>query len=143
MSTSDTKRIKKMAKTGFVYLFTSLFCILFGAVYEYFSHEVYSYFMLYAFVFPLVGGTLPFFGMAFSSMPIPNRVSQNLYHSGIAALTIGSLLKGALEIYGTTNRLISVYWILGILFVLVAILIYCLFPGKNKCSKMEYDDLDL
>lgn len=132
MSTSDIKRMKKMMGTGFVYLFISLFCILFGAVYESFSHEVYSYFMLYAFIFPLIGGTLPFFGMAFSSMPIPNRVSQNLYHSGIAALTTGFLFKGALEIYGTTNRLVSVYWILGIVFILTAIFIYCLFQGKKQ-----------
>lgn len=143
LSISDIKRMRKMARTGFVYLFISMFCILFGAVYESFSHGVYSYFMLYAFVFPLVGGVFPFFGMAFSSMPVPNRVSQNLYHSGIAALTTGFLFEGALEIYGTTNRLVSVYWILGTLFILMAIFIYCLFQGKNKCSKMENDDLDL
>lgn len=143
MSTSDIKRMKKMMGTGFVYLFISLFCILFGAVYESFSHGVYSYFMLYAFVFPLVGGVLPFFGMVFSSMPIPNRASQNLYHSGIASLTTGFLFEGALEIYGTTNRLVLVYWILGILFILMAIFIYCLFLGKTKCSKMENDDFDL
>lgn len=143
LSTSDIKRMKKMTGIGFVYLLISRFCILFGAVYEYFSHEVYSYFMLYAFVFPLVDGAFPFFAMTFSSMLIPNRVSQNLYHSGIAALTTGFLFEGALEIYGTTNRLVSVYWILGILFVLAAILIYCLFQGKNKCVKMENNELDL
>lgn len=143
LSTSDIKRMQEMARTGFVYLFISLFCVLFGAVYEVFSHEVYSYFMLYAFVFPLVGGVLPFFGMAFNRMPVPNRATRNLYHSGIAALTTGFLFEGALEIYGTTNRLVSVYWILGILFILMAILIYCLFLGKTKCSKMENDNLDL
>lgn len=132
-----------MNKTGFIYLLISMFCILFGAVYEYFSHEVYSYFMLYAFVFPLAGGALPFFAMAFCRIPMPNRASRNLYHSGIAALTIGSLFEGVLEIYGTTNRLVSVYWILGILFVLTSVFIYCLFHGKNKHSKIDNDDLDL
>lgn len=143
MSISDIKRMQKMARTGFVYLFISLLCILFSAVYESFSHGVYSYFMLYAFVFPLVGGVLPFFGMAFSSMAIPNRVSRNLYHCGIAAFTTGVLFEGALEIYGTTNRLVSVYWILGILIISTAIFIHCLFRGKAKCSKMENDDFDL
>lgn len=143
MSTSDINCIKKAAKISFVYLLVSLFCLLFGAVYELFSYGVYSYFMLYAFVFPLIGGTLPFFGMIFCRMPTPNRISQNLYHSGIAALTTGSLVKGALEIYGTTNRLVSVYWILGILFLATALFIYCLFQRKNKCSKMENDYLDL
>lgn len=143
LSTSDIKRMQKMARTGFVYLFISMFCILFGAVYEFFSHGVYSYCMLYAFAVPLVGGVLPFFGMAFSRMTVPNRVSLNLYHSGIAALTTGFLFDGALEIYGTTNRLVSVYWILGILFILTAIFLYCLFQGKTKCSNVENDALDL
>lgn len=143
LSTSDINRMKDMAKTGFVYLFISMFCILFGAIYEYFSHEVYSYFMMYAFVIPLVGGVLPFFGMAFYRIPIPNRAARNLYHSGIVALTTGSLFEGVLEIYGTTNRLVWVYWILGSLFILTAIFIYYLFQRKNKRSKMENDNLDL
>ena len=37
-----------MAKTGFAYLLAALFCALFGFVYERFSHEVYSGFMIYA-----------------------------------------------------------------------------------------------
>ena len=125
---------RNAAKTGFVYLFVSLFCILFGAVYEHFSHEVYSYFMLYAFIFPLVGGTLPFFGIAFCRMPIPNRASCNLYHSGIAALTTGSLFQGALEIYGTTNRLVKIYWWIGTAFVLAGIVFYivCIRGKRNK-----------
>ncbi len=144
MSTSDIDRMKNMVWTGVLYLFISIFCILFGAVYEYFSYEVYSYFMLYAFVFPLVGGALPFFGLAFFRMPTPNRVSRNLYHSGIAALTIGSLFKGALEIYGTTNRLVSVYWMFGILFLLTGIILYFVCPkGKNRGIKMRNDGLDL
>lgn len=134
MSTSDINRMKYMAKTGFVYLFISMFCILFGAVYEYFSHEVYSYFMLYAFVFPLVGGALLFFGMAYCRVPMPNRGSCNLYHSGIAALTTGSLFEGVLEIYGTTNRLISIYWILGAVFILTA-LIWYFACSKDKNEK--------
>lgn len=143
LSTSDSKQKRKMAATGFVYLLVSFFCILFGAVYEYFSHGVYSCFMVYAFVIPLVGGTLPFFAMAFGDRPVPNRVSQNLYHSGIAALTTGFLFKGALEIYGTTNRLVSVYWIMGSIFVLTAVFLHCLCREKRKYCKMEKDDFDL
>lgn len=125
MFTSDIDRQRKgMTKIGFIYLFVSLFCVLFGAVYEWFSHEVYSYFMLYAFVFPLVGGVVPFFGLAFCRAFIPGRITCNLYHSAIATLTIGSLFQGVLEIYGTTNRLVSVYWILGVLLLLPAIVTY-------------------
>lgn len=111
---------KKALKTAFVYLLVSVFCALLGAVYELFSHEVYSYYMIYAFAFPLVGGTLPFFAFAFSrAKRYPRAVSRNLYHTGIAVLTVGSILRGVLEIYGTTNRLIKIYWILGIVLTVI------------------------
>lgn len=125
--TSDTKDLHaKMQKTGFIYLFVSLFCVLFGAVYEYFSHEVYSYFMIYAFVIPQAGGMLPFFGMAYLKGPLPGRVSLNLYHSGIASLTVGCLFKGILDIYGTTNRLTLVYWIMGAVLLILGMAGYLL-----------------
>ena len=41
------------------YLTASVFCALFGAVYELFSHGVYSYWMIYAFAFPLLLGAIP------------------------------------------------------------------------------------
>ena len=113
-----------MAKTGFVYLWMTLFCALFGAVYEYFSYGVYSYYMLYAFAFPLVGGVFPFFTIAFSKRPLPGKAARNLYHSGIAALTTGSLLQGVLEIYGTSNRLMLAYWIAGPVFIVLGVIFY-------------------
>ena len=42
------------------YAAVSAFMLLFGAVYEYFSHGVFSAFMVYAFLIPLLGGYLPF-----------------------------------------------------------------------------------
>lgn len=121
-----------MAKTGFVYLFISLFCALFGAVYECFSHEVYSYYMLYAFVFPLAGGVLPFFLLAFSAFRMPGRTAFNLYHPSIASLTVGNLVQGALEIYGTTNRFVCVYWIAGAAFCLSGLFLYIIKSGGIK-----------
>ena len=49
------KQQKQLEKTAFFYLLVSLFCALFGGVYEYFSHEVYSNCMIYAFFIPLAG----------------------------------------------------------------------------------------
>ena len=43
-------------KTGLQYFMAALF----GAVYELFSHSVFSYYMLYAFMIPLVGGIVIF-----------------------------------------------------------------------------------
>ena len=94
-------------------LVVSLFCAAFGAVYEIFSHGVYAYGMLYAFAFPLVLGVLPLLLITMLRAPYPNRFARSVYHAGIAALTVGSLVSGALEIYGTTNPLTLVYWIAG------------------------------
>lgn len=137
----------KSAETGFLYLAWTLFCVLFGAVYEYFSHDVFSYYMLYAFAFPLAGGVLPFFILAFTHCPLPGRISLNLYHSGISTLTVGSIFQGAIEIYGTTNRLVSVYWITGAGFTVLGFLSFLLkigkekkeIPGHTRCRRRMHD----
>ena len=96
-----------------VYLSVTAFSALFGAVYELFSHGVYSYCMIYAFAFPLLLGVLPFFGMWKRRKAFPGLLAAQLIHAGIAALCIGSIVQGIIDIYGTENVLISVYWIVG------------------------------
>ena len=81
-------------KTGLQYFTAALLCALFGAVYELFSHSVFSYYMLYAFMIPLVGGALLFFLMGYFQWKIPGKVSRSLWQFGIAALTVGCLLQG-------------------------------------------------
>ena len=123
MYTSDTEFSKAAAKTALKYLLAALFCALFGAVYEVFSHEVYSYFMIYAFVFPLAGGALPFLILSMQKLKrYPGCIARNLHHSAIATFTIGSFIKGVLEIYGTTNALIGCYWVVGTLLLFGGIL---------------------
>ena len=129
MSTSDIQdrepECNNAFRTALIYLVISVFSGLFGAVYELFSHEVYSYYMIYAFAFPLVLGTLPF--MILHSKKIrryPNIFARNLYHSGIAALTVGSIVRGVLDIYGTSNRLSTCYWWLGGSFIIGAAVVF-------------------
>ena len=121
---------KQCVKTALIYSVFTVFCALFGGVYELFSHGVYSYFMLYAFVFPLVLGTIPFLILYNTSIRI-NRLSSNLYHCGVATLTVGSHVKGVLDIYGTTNSLCILYWIFGITLVVSGILIFALKLKRN------------
>ena len=90
----------------------TVFCALFGAVYELFSHEVWSCFMIGAFAFPLLLGAIPFFLMQKRGKPFPGRTAD-LVHAGVAALTVGSILQGVLEIYGTSNPLTAAYWAAG------------------------------
>lgn len=95
------------------YLMATLFCIVFAAVYEYFSHQVYSDYMIFAFAFPMIGGALPFLLVALRGRNFPDDIAISLYNPGIASLTVGSIMHGVLDIYGTTNSLINVYWIVG------------------------------
>lgn len=123
LSTSDIKGKKQAEKTAFVYFLVALFCALFGAVYEGFSHEVYSFYMIYAFAFPLVGGTLPFWLLARMKCGFyPGSAVRNLYHSGIATLTVGCIVKGVLDIYGTTNELSGYYFKVGGVLLLACVI---------------------
>ncbi|MBQ8827969.1 MAG: hypothetical protein IJZ90_02360 [Clostridia bacterium] len=136
MYTSDNDNKHKNAKAGFIYLLFAVFCAVFGAVYELFGHGVYSYFMLYAFMIPLIGGTLPFYAMSISRCIYPGSIAVDLYSSGIAALTVGSIFQGVLEIYGTTNSLISVYPIAGASFIAAGLIAFALrLLGHGKRNK--------
>ncbi len=118
-------RRRKVAWTGFLCLLFAIVCAIFGAVYEFFSHEVYSYYMLYAFLFPLAGGALPYSALALSRKVIlPGKPAVFLYNSGLAANTVGCIMKGVLEIYGTENALLTGYVIVGTGLMLLGLLCY-------------------
>ena len=103
---------KRYASVIKAYLLATVGCAIFGAVYELFSHEVWSCFMICAFAFPLLLGAIPFFQMQKRGKPFPGRAAE-LVHAGVAALTVGSILQGVLEIYGTSNPLTISYWVAG------------------------------
>ncbi len=100
-------------KTAFACLTATALTALFGGVYEVFSHGVWSAWMVYAFAFPLALDALPFGWLALRRRPLPRRWVCRLHHSGVAALTVGSIMEGVFAIYGTTSRLTVVYWIVG------------------------------
>ena len=123
MYTSDTDanklNQKKALKTVLTYLLVSAFWAFFGSIYELFSHEVYSYFMIYAFAIPLLGGALPFTVIALLDVEdYPGIFGRVIYHSGLATLTAGSIIRGVLDIYGTSNHLLGIYWTVGVLLAL-------------------------
>ena len=113
----------------------TVFLALFGAVYEIFSHEVYSYYMIYAFAIPLVLGVLPY-SLLLIFRKYPGRVALNLWNSGIAALSVGCAFRGALDIYGTTNVLSAVYPVAG--FALLTAGMFALIIGsKQRANKND------
>ena len=69
--------------------------------------------MVFAFAYPLVGGTLCslLIGQARPGQARP--AGALMWRSGVAALTVGSLMRGALEIYGTSHPLTAVYVLVG------------------------------
>ena len=114
LSISDIKKIRRN------YLLYSLFLIIFAAIYESFSHGVYSNYMIFAFLIPFIYGYCGSFLMGSGASKIGNM----LYNYGIITLSIGSIFKGILEIYGTTNKLLYVYVVLGIMLVIIGIGFY-------------------
>ena len=100
------------------YFAASVFIAIAAAVYGLFSHGVYSYFMIYAFMIPLLGGALPHLIAAMKGIEINARDTQLAI---IATLTAGSLLKGVLDIYGTTNRLLIAYPAIALLILTIAL----------------------
>ncbi len=125
MYTLDINYFKKQTK---VYVIISILLAIFGFVYECFSHEVYSNYMIFAFLFPLILGMLPSILFAFSILKkLPNRPSLNLYNAGIATITVYSVIRGILEIYGTTNSLINYYIYISIFLIVVGLIFYLCF----------------
>ena len=134
MYISDTDVIAKRAKrTALVYACVSAFCAVFGVVYECFGNGVYTFFMLGAFVFPLVLGFLPFFLCALRPPRVyPDTFVRTVWHCAVATLTLGSIYKGVLVIYGTDNRWSLVYWIAAGVLALAAIVQLCVIAWRAK-----------
>ena len=110
MSILDTKSLRKL-KYG--YFIGTLFILLFSIIYESFSHGVYSAYMTFAFLFPLIGC---FIFIIFKNI---SYLSSNFINISIITFTLYSIIHGVLDIYGTTNKLINVYLYLGIIALVV------------------------
>ena len=117
---------RKGTKTFFGYLAASIGVGIFGAIYEAFSFGVYSPFMALAFLVPLAASPAPLLARRLPTGPL----AEGSFRGGVACLTVGSLVRGALEIYGTANSLWIVYPIVSAL--LFAASAAALFAGRNK-----------
>ena len=115
-------------------IIAALFCALFAAIYETFSFGVYSYFMIFAFVVPLLWCSLPYSIIVFINKKIPESLSLRLWNSGIATLTVGSLVQGVIEIYGTTNQFVIIYGIVGAVFCISGFIVWLSTPSSTQKS---------
>ena len=107
-----------MFKAALVFLAVAAFCYVFNYIYAQHSHGVHSAYMTYMYAYPLLGGTLVY--ALIGILPgarAPGRLAANAWHSGIAALTVGSMLRGIFDIAGTESGFQPVFMLAGILMV--------------------------
>ena len=132
MYTSDTEYKNRtgsadLLRSGTAYLIASALVAAAGWMYELFSHGVYSNYMIYAFMVPLVCGALPDILAATRGCRSKKRsgcAASGLRLAAVVTLTAGSLIKGVLDIFGTTNRLLVVYPIIGLALAIAALIAF-------------------
>jgi hypothetical protein len=128
---SDTKKI--YFKTAIIYFVFSVITFIFSIVYSLFSHEVYSDYLTFAFLFPLIGGTLLY--LLLCKLNSFEKWPYNFYNAGIATITVGSILRGVNEIAGADTLYYMWFYLVGIIFIvlsLILLLIEFLLRRKNK-----------
>ena len=131
--TSDTEYKNRtgsadLLRSGTAYLIASALVAAAGWMYELFSHGVYSNYMIYAFMVPLVCGALPDILAATRGCRSKKRsgsareahathdaapcAAPALRLAAVVTLTAGSFIKGILDIYGTLAiaALITFIW---------------------------------
>lgn len=96
------------------WLFFTVLVLVFGLVYEIFSFGVYSNFMIFAFAFPLFMGLVPALVTCLKGVRRREGMAWQFWNSAVMTFTVGSLMQGVLDIYGTTSHLMIYYWIAGI-----------------------------
>ena len=122
---------REFRKHWIIFLAVSVFVAIFGVIYEWYGHGIYSMSMILAFLYPFFLGFVPTLALSFSELmtEIPYekgiRIGCNLFYSGIATLTVGSIAMGVVEIYGTTNRFMKVYTIAGIVMLFIGMCVAC------------------
>lgn len=116
---------KTIRKSLLIYILLTAFCGAFSYVYESFSHEVYSDYMAWLFLIPLLLGVIPNILALISKKLFFVSSWQRIIHNfAIATLTVGSILQGVVQIYGTSSPYIIYYFIVGIAFLALSILIW-------------------
>ena len=129
---------RTLIQTRNSFLFAAVGVAIFSAIYELFSHQVYSNFLVFAFLFPLLGGFAPYSLLLRNPrLQRPGILARCLYNSGLSTLTAGSIFQGILEIYGTTNHLSILYWAVG--FALLALGLTAHLTAKNAASQANFN----
>ena len=119
-----------------VYIPVTVFCAVFFLIYDRFSHGVRSPYMTFLFVPPLVLGLLPSAAVRiFSRIPKQPTVSAYIYHAGVASVTVSFLLRGILEIAGTSSEYQEYLMTAGVLLLIAGAVLYPIAAVAGKIKK--------
>ena len=125
MYTSATKQAPNLRRGMILYGAVSAFCLIVFLIYDQFSHNVRSPFMTFLFLWPLLLGVLPVFLIhVIRILPAPGKFTWNAYNSGVAAVTVSSMLRGVFEIAGTASPLQTGLMIAGFVMMGVGVISY-------------------
>lgn len=102
----------------------SIVTLIIGAVYEIFSHEVYSPFMYLMFMIPLLLGVLPNLAARLINKSfLTSKEGKLAYKMGVLTLIFGSFLKGVFDIYGTSSVYTKLYLPVGSVMIIAALVL--------------------
>lgn len=126
-------------KSVLEYLGVTIFLIILNYVYSLFSHNVSSSYMIYMFVYPLIGGVIiNLFSIMRKKITEVKLfyIGKSTFNYGIATLVVGSFIKGVFEIAGTDSVYLTYYFYIGITLVSVGLLflLYSLYKA-NKSNR--------
>ena len=109
-----------------LYIGITAFIALFGIVYEQFSHHVDTFYMWFAWIWPLIFGFVPYLLLyVLKASRVPGLLSECFYNLGVALLTVRSIFKGVIIIYNTTNDgVVLVYTILTVVSLSIGVILY-------------------
>ena len=117
-----------------LYLGITAFIALFGIVYEQFSHNVHTFYMWFAWIWPLIFGFIPYLLLyVLKAKRVPGLLTESVYNFGVAMLTVRSVFKGVIIIYNTTSdAMVLVYTILAVVALLLGAALYVIGLLINK-----------
>ena len=110
-------------KTFYSYFISSVILFIFQLVYHHFSHGVTSQALKWVWVIPMVGGAFLFIFKKILNT-FQNRLAFNLFNTGLTSYIVGMILKGILEIAGTSSPYIGIYPMIGMIILGISLFIY-------------------
>ena len=114
----------------------TVFCALFSLIYELLSHHIYSVFMVGLCLIPFLSGFVPVLVHKIKNWQLPDRTTLRLHFWSTMTLTLGSLMTGIFDIYGTVSELTKYYWIVGITLLIVTVVSY----GVNYLKREQVEN---